>query len=183
MVLKTESCSPKSNLATIHANDLSVDKADAEPADDLEEDDDEPMDEHNDATGSTTSDEDADDEQVDPIEGDEPEYADDDSASDNYDEMDEEEEEAAAATSSSRNDGAYLVIAGAYSNESNASSEVSRLRDSGYPNAEIVEFDFSDFYSVCVARYDTRGDAQAVANSIVSKSGKKAYVHKRRKKK
>jgi len=183
MILKTESCNPKNNLATIHANDLSADKADDEPADDLDEDYDEPMDEHNDATGSTTSDEDADDDEVQAIDGSEPEYADDDSGSDNYDEMEEEEEAITASTSSSRNDGAYLVIAGAFSSESNANSEVSRLRDSGYPNAEIVEFDFSDYYSVCVARYDTRGDAQAVANSIVSKSGKKAYVHKRRKKK
>ncbi len=182
MVIQSESCGSKSNLATIHANDLSADKADAEPADDLEEDDDyEPEDEHNDATGSTTSDEDADDDQVDPIEGDEPEYSDDDPAA--VEDYNEDEEEVAARTSSSRNDGAYLVIAGAFSSESNAEGEVSRLRDSGYPNAEIVEFDFSDFYSVCVARYDTRDDAQAVANSIVSKSGKKAYVHKRRNKK
>jgi hypothetical protein len=43
-----------------------------------------------------------------------------------------------------------------------------------------VEFDFSDYYSVCVAKYNTSEDANAVANSIKSKSGKKAYVHKKR---
>ena len=81
---------------------------------------------------------------------------------------------------SSLTTGDYLVIAGAYKSEANAQAEVDRLKGSGYPNAEIIEFDFSDYYSVCVAKYITSEDANAVANSIKSKSGKKAYVHKKR---
>ncbi len=175
IALKTESCNQKSAVS-IHANDLSADKADDITEADLDDDDDEPYDEENDATGkgSTTSDEDADDDEVIPIEGDEEEY------------NDEDDTEAIAAarssSSSSSNSGDYLVIAGAYKQKANANAEVDRLQNSGYPNAEIVEFDFSDYYSVCVAKYDNRSDADAVANSIKSRSGKKAYVHKKRSK-
>lgn len=172
MASQAESCNKKSPVS-IHANDLSADKPDKPTADDLE-DDDEPYDEENDMVGkgSTTSDEDADDDEVIPIEGDEEEYAD-----------DATEVAEASRASSSSNYGDYLVIAGAFKEKSNASAEVTRLQDSGYPNAEIVEFDYSDYYSVCVAKYDNRGDANAVANSIKSRSGKKAYVHKKREKK
>jgi len=171
MASQAESCNKKSPVS-IHANDLSADKPDEPTSDDF--DDDEPMDEENDAVGngSITSDEDADDDEVIPIEGDEEEFADDDA-----------EVAAASRSSSSSNYGDYLVIAGAFKQKANASSEVDRLQNSGYPNAEIVEFDYSDYYSVCVAKYDNRADANAVANSIKSRSGKKAYVHKKRDKK
>ena len=172
MASQAESCNQKS-VASIHANDLSADKPDKPTTDDLE--DDEPFDEENDMAGqgSVTSDEDADDDEVIPIEGDEEEYNDTNS----------ETEAAAAASNSSSNYGDYLVIAGAFKQKANANAEVDRLQSSGYPNAEIVEFDYSDYYSVCVAKYDNRSDANAVANSIKSRSGKKAYVHKKREKK
>ena len=155
--------------ATIHANDISADKEDDIPIEDVEDEDDEPMDEHNDTRGSTTSDEDADDDDVIPLEGDEEAFV--------GDNKDVEEE---VVPTSSLTTGDYLVIAGAYKSEANAQAEVDRLKGSGYPNAEIIEFDFSDYYSVCVAKYITSEDANAVANSIKSKSGKKAYVHKKR---
>jgi len=77
MASQAESCNKKSP-ASIHANDLSADKPD-EAADLEDDDDDEPIDEENDAIGkgSITSDEDADDDEVIAIEGDEEEYADD----------------------------------------------------------------------------------------------------------
>lgn len=167
MATQAESCSKKSPT-TIHANDISADNEDDKPAEDIEEDEYEPIDEHNDAIGSTTSDEDADDDEVIPLEGDEDEIIGTD---------DDVEEIIPSAPKSS---GDYLVIAGAFKNEANAQAEVDRLKGAGYPNAEIVEFDFSDYYSVCVAKYTTSEDANAVANSIKNKSGKKAYVHKKR---
>ncbi len=167
MATQAESCAKKSPT-TIHANDISADNEDDKPIEDVEDDDDEPMDEHNDSTGSTTSDEDADDDEVIPLEGDEDEIID----------KDDEVEEVVPTNPKSTGD--YLVIAGAFKSEANAQAEVDRLKGSGYPNAEIVEFDFSDYYSVCVAKYNTSEDAEAVANSIKSKSGKKAYVHKKR---
>ncbi|MFK7774569.1 MAG: SPOR domain-containing protein [Saprospiraceae bacterium] len=171
MATQAESCAKKSPTI-IHANDISADNEDDKPVESIEDEDDEPMDEHNDATtGSITSDEDADDDEVIPLEGDEDEIIGKD---------DDEEEIVPTNTSSS---GDYLVIAGAFKSEANAQTEVDRLKSSGYPNAEIVEFDFSDYYSVCVAKYNTSEDANAVANSIKSKSGKKAYVHKKRDKK
>jgi cell division protein FtsN len=167
MATQAESCAKKSTTI-IHANDISADNEDDKPVEDVEDEDYEPMDEHNDATGSTTSDEDADDDEVIPLEGDEDEIIGDD---------DEVEEN---ISTNPRSSGDYLVIAGAFKSEENAQTEVDRLKRAGYPNAEIVEFDFSDYYSVCVAKYNTSEDANAVANSIKSKSGKKAYVHKKR---
>ena len=167
MATQAESCAKKSP-AIIHANDISADNEDDKPVEDIEEDDDEPADEHNDATGSTTSDEDADDDEVIPLEGDEDEIIG----------KDDDVEEVLPIKSKSSGD--YLVIAGAFKSEANAQAEVDRLKGAGYPNAEIVEFDFSDYYSVCVAKYNSSEDANAVANSIKSKSGKKAYVHKKR---
>ena len=170
MATQAESCAKKSPT-TIHANDISADNEDDKPVESVEDEDDEPMDEHNDATGSTTSDEDADDDDVIPIEGDEDEIF----------EKDDEVEE--VIPNNLKSSGDYLVIAGAFKSEENAQAEVDRLKGTGYPNAEIIEFDFSDYYSVCVAKYNTSEDANAVADSFKSKSGKKAYVHKKRDKK
>ena len=72
MATQAESCAKKTPT-TIHANDISADNEDDRPVESIEDEDDEPMDEHNDATGSTTSDEDADDDEVIPLEGDEDE--------------------------------------------------------------------------------------------------------------
>jgi len=170
MATQAESCAKKSST-TIHANDISADNENDKPVESIEDEDDEPMDEHNDTKGSTTSDEDADDDEVIPLEGDEDEIIGKD------DEMEE------IILTNPKSSGDYLVIAGAFKSEANAQTEVDRLKKTGYPNAEIVEFDFSDYYSVCVAKYNTSDDANAVANSITSKSGKKAYVHKKRDKK
>ncbi|HFC00096.1 MAG TPA: hypothetical protein ENJ53_04760 [Phaeodactylibacter sp.] len=173
MASQAESCNKKP-ITSIHANDISADKENDEPVEDIEEAD--PTDEYNDATGrgSITSDEDADDDEVIPIEGDE---------EDNVKEGGGEIPADEPVRHHSKTTGDYLVIAGAFKSEANAKAEVRRLKGLGYPNAEIVEFDFSDYYSVCVAKYDSSSDAQAVADLIKSRSGKKAYVHRKRKKK
>ena len=173
MATQAESCANK-NPTSIHVNDLDANKESDDIVEDIEEEDDdeEPADEHNDAVGSTISDEDADDDEVIPIDGTEPEYT---------DESDTDEEiEAEIASKGPEQLGDYLVIAGAFKNETNAKNEVEKLKNMGYPNAEIVEFDYSDFYSVCVARYENSNDAEKVANSIKNRLGKKAYVHKKR---
>ena len=176
MASQAESCSKK-NTTSIHANELSADRV-AEKIADLEEEEDfeEPMDEHNDASGKISSDEDADDEDVIPFEGDEEDLAE-------LESTDEEDFKAANSAANSQTEGDYLVIAGAFKNKANAQTEVDRLKISGYPKAEIVEFDFSEYYSVCVAKYKTSDDAEVVANSLKSSSGKRAYVHRKRDKK
>jgi len=150
MATQAESCAKKTPT-TIHANDISADKEDDRNVESVEDEDDEPVDEHNDATGSTTSDEDADDDEVIPLEGDEEDF---------IGKNDEIEE---VVSASPKSVGDYLVIAGAFKSEANAQAEVNRLKSAGYPNSEIVEFDYSDFYSVCVAKYNSSEDAEAVA--------------------
>ena len=47
--------------------------------------------------------------------------------------------------------------------------------------AEVVEFDFSEYHSVCVARYSNEGEAKALKDDVNKTMGIKAYVHKKRK--
>ncbi|MEM6963772.1 MAG: SPOR domain-containing protein [Bacteroidota bacterium] len=174
MATQAESCAKKSTTS-IHVNDISADKESDAFVEDTEEEDDEPQDEHDDSTGSRLSDEDADDSEVIALDGTEPEYN-----NDNDSNSDLAEDTSEDLARDADNSGDYLVIAGAFKNEANAKKEVEKLKNLGYPNTEIVEFDYSEFYSVCVAKYDASGDAEKVANALKNKLGKKAYVHKKR---
>ncbi len=85
----------------------------------------------------------------------------------------------APVTPSSRLTGNYLVIAGNYLLESNADIMVTKLRTSGYSNAEKVVFDLSQYYTVIAGKYDQ----QSIANSISSELngiGIDNYVLKRK---
>lgn len=175
MATQAESCAKKTPTS-IHVNDISADKESNDFVEDVEEEDDEPMDEHDDSSGSRLSDEDADDNEVIALDGTEPEYA-----NNNSDEN--ENDESQDLSRDGNNVGEYLVIAGAFKSEENAKTEVEKLKNLGYPNTEIVEFDYSEFYSVCVAKYESSSDAEKVANAIKNRLGKKAYVHKKREKK
>jgi len=172
MATQAESCSKKKTGITIHANDLSADKESDEIIED-NGDDDEPLEEYDSSNGSISSDEDAEDSEVIPIDGTEPEYA-------------EDETDSQSNSNSINNNnalsqtGRYFVIAGTFKSEANAKTEVLKLKDLGYPNAEKLKFDNSSFYAVCVARYENSNDAEKVANSIKNRLGKKAYVHKKR---
>ncbi len=77
----------------------------------------------------------------------------------------------------------YLVIGGAYLSESNANREVRRLQKLGYDEAEVVTFDFSQYYSVCVERFDNLREARTIKNQLQRQGNSEAYVHKKRSKK
>ena len=76
-------------------------------------------------------------------------------------------------------EGRYMVIAGSFGNPTNAKSEAGRLSKKGYNQAEVVQFDRSDFHSVCVKRFFNEWEAKALVDDLKKKEII-AYVHKRR---
>jgi hypothetical protein len=100
---------------------------------------------------------------------------------------DEKEKDEVATTSDATSKAAatsdgleYLVIGGAFLTEVNAKAEVKNLQKKGYPNAEVLVFDFSKYYSVCVERTDNVNTANATKAKLIKEGHKEAYVHKKR---
>ncbi len=81
------------------------------------------------------------------------------------------------SSSSSRGD--YVVIAGNYLVEGNASEMVRKLRSSGYNDAEKVVFDLSRYYTVIAGSYDSRSLANSISSELEGK-GIDNYVLRRR---
>ena len=73
----------------------------------------------------------------------------------------------------------FLVIAGSYLVEENASEMITTLKKMGYSGAEKIVFDLSKFYSVCVGRYKDHEAASETVKKLKS-SGIESYVHRRK---
>lgn len=74
--------------------------------------------------------------------------------------------------------GKYLLLAGSYLIEDNASEMVRKLKKIGYNNAEVVVFDMSQYHSVCAGRYGSLSSAKQESSSLKRK-GVDNYVHTR----
>ena len=85
-----------------------------------------------------------------------------------------------ASSSGASTGGKYLVIAGSFTSEANAEREVARLKKWGYRDAEIVEFDFSQYHSLCVGRYASLSEARSVKRKLTNDHQLETYVHKMR---
>ena len=84
-----------------------------------------------------------------------------------------------AATSSSLGQGGYIVVAGNYLLENNASEMVRKLKAAGYNKADKVVFDLSQYYTVVAGSYDSRSLANSVSSELTGK-GIDNYVLKRK---
>jgi cell division septation protein DedD len=82
--------------------------------------------------------------------------------------------EETAPTSKSGN---FIVIAGNYLVEKNATEMVKKLKSAGFKNAEKVVFDLSEFHTVIVGKYSNSSEATKTVNAIKAK-GLDAYVHR-----
>ena len=76
-------------------------------------------------------------------------------------------------------DGQFLLVAGNYSVHSNAEQMMSKLKRMGYNEAEIVQFDNSNFSTVVASRFNDYDKATAAKNKLVSR-GIDCYVHKQK---
>ncbi len=74
------------------------------------------------------------------------------------------------------NQAPYLVIAGAYTDETFVISKQAQLQQLGLP-AEIIQFGQSRYKKLCVGRYHSRTDAEVLANSLESDHNISAYVY------
>ena len=63
----------------------------------------------------------------------------------------------------------YMVIAGNYLLESNASEMVKKLQRAGYPDARKVVFDLSQYYTVVAGVYDNRSLANSISSELNAK--------------
>jgi outer membrane protein OmpA-like peptidoglycan-associated protein len=62
----------------------------------------------------------------------------------------------------------YYVVAGSFLMENRANNQLATMRDAGYPKAEIVRFAGSTFYSVCVAKFKNRSEADALKRKLIA---------------
>jgi cell division septation protein DedD len=72
--------------------------------------------------------------------------------------------------------GKHMVIVGNFSQLANAEQLVKDLKKAGYPNAEIVRFDMSQYHTVCAGRYDDVNEARKVAKKLKDYEKIDAYV-------
>jgi len=75
--------------------------------------------------------------------------------------------------------GAYMVLAGTFSNAANADRFVQDLRARGYPNARVEPFDGGTYDVILVDRFSTYGEASDLVQQLKSE-GIEAYVQKKR---
>lgn len=86
-----------------------------------------------------------------------------------------------SSTSSSASKGSssgnYLLITGSYSQESNASEMVKKLKKKGFSNAEYVIFEGSRYYTAIAGKYSSMSSANAAKRDLGSID---SYVQKKR---
>lgn len=86
------------------------------------------------------------------------------------------EQEEIQPVSRQNSGGKYLVISGSYLIRSNAEIMVKKLKKMGFDKAEIVQFDLSQYHSICAGRYDSQSSAQSIVSQLKSQ-GIDSYVH------
>ena len=70
----------------------------------------------------------------------------------------------------------FFVIAGSFLRELNAMSQLKNIQVLGYQDAEIVQFEGSEFYSVCVSKLRSRSDAKALKKELKNTHGVDSFV-------
>lgn len=70
----------------------------------------------------------------------------------------------------------HLVIAGNFLERSNADARAKELRAYGFENAEVVNFQLSEYHTVCAGRFSDPQEARRVARKIKDNYNIDAYV-------
>ena len=85
----------------------------------------------------------------------------------------------AQQTTTPSTSGEYLVVAGNFLIESNATGMVSNLKSKGYSGARSTVFDLSQYYTVVAGQYETRTRANTISDEL-KKLGIDNYVVRRK---
>jgi cell division protein FtsN len=72
--------------------------------------------------------------------------------------------------------GKHLVIAGNFSQKSNAEQRVSELKKAGFGDAEVVNFDLSEYHTVCAGRFSDVNEARKLVKKLKDYHKIDAYV-------
>lgn len=78
-----------------------------------------------------------------------------------------------AATSTG---GQHLVIAGNFTQQVNAEQRVQELKKAGFPESEVVNFDLSEYHTVCVGRFNDVNEARKLVKKLKDYHKIDAYV-------
>lgn len=72
--------------------------------------------------------------------------------------------------------GAHMVIAGNFLERANANKHLQAIKGLGFTNAEILEFEISEYYTVCAGRFNDLSEARSAVRRIKELPGMDAYV-------
>ncbi len=78
--------------------------------------------------------------------------------------------------SSTTTGGQHLVIAGNFTQQVNAEQRVKELKKAGFQEAEVVNFDLSEYHTVCVGRFDDVNEARKLVKKLKDYHKIDAYV-------
>ena len=81
-----------------------------------------------------------------------------------------------AATSTAPADSQHLVIAGNFTQKANAEQRVAELKKAGYKDAEVINFDLSEYHTVCVGRFSDVNEARKLVKKLKDYQKIDAYV-------
>ena len=68
------------------------------------------------------------------------------------------------------------MIAGNFSQEHNAQTRVDELKRAGFKEAEVVNFDLSEYHTVCVGRFSDVNEARRLVKKLKDYHKIDAYV-------
>jgi cell division septation protein DedD len=83
---------------------------------------------------------------------------------------------ATPVSSASNTSGKHLVIAGNFAQLVNAQQRVDELKRAGYKQAEIINFDLSEYHTVCVGRFSDVNEARRMVKKLKDYQKIDAYV-------
>ena len=83
---------------------------------------------------------------------------------------------ATTSSAASSTGGKHLVIAGNFSQEHNAQMRVEELKRAGFKEAEVVNFDLSEYHTVCVGRFSDVNEARRLVKKLKDYHKIDAYV-------
>ena len=72
--------------------------------------------------------------------------------------------------------GSHLVIVGNFLERANAEKHLATVKSLGYPSSEILQFEISQYYTVCAGRYNDPTEARRIAKKIKEQHGIDAYM-------
>jgi cell division protein FtsN len=84
--------------------------------------------------------------------------------------------ESKPVTTSASSEGQHLVIAGNFTQKVNAEQRVQELKKAGFPDAEVVNFDLSEYHTVCVGRFSDVNEARKLVKKLKDYHKIDAYV-------